>query len=299
MTRDNLLILAVDQRPWLTNALFGHTGEATAEQRALTTEAKHAVFEGLVAATANTGSGDAATGAAILVDPELGPGVPERALAHSIPLALPIERAGQRVYETEPEDLRAYLTAFAPTYSKVLVRYNPADPADERALQRARLAEAATISREEGCAFLFELLVPPTAEQLAEVDGDAERYAWERRPELTRQAMRELLDEVPVDIWKLEHQGDLDSSRQTVELAREHDGECILLGAGGDTETVNSWLETAARAGFVGFAIGRSIWWEAVKKLAAAPTDAGVRSRSIETIASTYSGFVNAFTRAQ
>lgn len=294
MTTDNLLILAADQRPWLTNALFGHTGTATAEQRALTTEAKHLIFEGLVKATKDT-----VDGAAILVDPELGPGVPERALAHSIPLALPIERAGQRLYETEPEDLRAYLKAFAPKYSKVLVRYNPADTDDERELQRERLAEASSISRDEGCAFLFELLVPPTQEQLAQVDGDAERYAWELRPELTRQAMREILADVAVDIWKLEHQGDVESSRATVELAREHGGECILLGAGGDTETVNSWLETAARAGFVGFAIGRSIWWEAVQALAAAPTDAEVRAHSLEKIAATYSGFVDAFTRAQ
>ncbi|WP_166997318.1 2-deoxy-5-keto-D-gluconate 6-phosphate aldolase domain-containing protein [Paramicrobacterium fandaimingii] len=295
MTHDNLLILAADQRPWLTNALFGHTGVATAEQRAVTTEAKHLIFEGLLKATES----DAVSGAAILVDPELGPGVPERALAHSIPLALPIERAGQRLYETEPENLREYLRAFAPRYSKVLVRYNPADSDDERALQRERLAEASAISRDEGCEFLFELLVPPTDEQLAQVDGDAERYAWELRPELTRQAMAEIAEQVGVDIWKLEHQGDVDSSRQTVELARSHAAECILLGAGGDTETVNGWLETAARAGFVGFAIGRSIWWEAVQALAAAPTDVGVRSRSLEKIAATYSGFVTAFTRAQ
>ncbi|WP_167133108.1 2-deoxy-5-keto-D-gluconate 6-phosphate aldolase domain-containing protein [Paramicrobacterium chengjingii] len=295
MTHDNLLILAADQRPWLTNALFGHTGVATAEQRAVTTEAKHLIFEGLLKATES----DAATAAAILVDPELGPGVPERALAHSIPLALPIERAGQRLYETEPENLREYLKAFAPRYSKVLVRYNPADSDDERALQRERLAEASAISRDEGCEFLFELLVPPTDEQLAQVDGDAERYAWELRPELTRQAMAEIAEQVGVDIWKLEHQGDVDSSRQTVELARSHGAECILLGAGGDTDTVNSWLQIAAQAGFVGFAIGRSIWWEAVQQLAAAPTDSDVRARSLDTIAATYSGFVTAFTRAQ
>lgn len=295
MTHDNLLILAADQRPWLTNALFGHTDAATANQRAVITEAKHLILEGLLKATER----DAAAGAAILVDPELGPGVPERSLAHGIPLALPIERAGRRLYETEPENLREYLQAFAPRYSKVLVRYNPADPENERALQRERLAEASAVSRDEGCEFLFELLVPATEEQLAAVDGDAERYAWELRPELTRQAMAEIVDQVGVDIWKLEHQGDVESSRKTVTLARSHGGECILLGAGGDTETVKSWLETAAQAGFVGFAIGRSIWWEAVQKLVAAPTDTDVRADSLEKIAATYNGFVTAFTRAQ
>jgi len=295
MTHDNLLILAADQRPWLTNAMFGHTDTATAEQRALTTEAKHLILEGLLTATEQ----ESTVGAAILVDPELGPGVPERALAHNVPLALPIERAGLRLYETEPENLRDYLRAYAPRYSKVLVRYNPADSDEERALQRERLVEASEISREEGCEFLFELLVPPTQEQLSEVDGDAERYAWELRPELTRQAMAEIADQVGVDIWKLEHQGDVESSRRTVELARTHGAECILLGAGGDTETVRSWLEIAAQAGFIGFAIGRSIWWEAVQQLAAAPTDSGVRARALAQIAATYSEFVTAFTQAQ
>lgn len=299
MTRDNLLILAADQRPWLTNALFGHTDAATAEQRALTTEAKHLILEGLLKAIRDHPGAHGIAGAAMLVDPELGPGVPERVRAHGIPLALPIERAGVRVYESEPADVRSYVESFAPTYAKVLVRYNPADPADERALQRQRLAEASAASRAAGTEFLFELLVPPTAEQLAEVDGSDERYAWELRPDLTRQAMREILDSVEIDIWKLEHQGDLASSRQTVELAREHGGECILLGAGGTTETVNGWLETAAQAGFIGFAIGRSIWWDAVQALAAAPTDDDVRARSLEKIASTYSEFVAAFTRAQ
>ena len=299
MTRDNLLILAADQRPWLTNALFGHTGVATAKERAFTAEAKHLIFEGLRKAIRDYLEPNGITGAAMLVDPELGPGVPERLVAHGIPLALPIERAGLRVYETEPEDARAYLESFAPGYAKVLVRYNPADPAEERSLQRQRLAEASAASRESGTPFLFELLVPPTAEQLAEADGSEERYAWEMRPALTREAMREILEDVPVDIWKLEHQGDLDSSRQTVELARQHGGECILLGAGGTPQTVNGWLETAAQAGFIGFAIGRSIWWDAVQELAAAPTDDDVRARSLDAIAGTYAEFVSAFTRAQ
>lgn len=295
MSHHNLLILAADQRPWLTKALFDHTDAATAQQRAITTEAKHLILEGLLKATET----NALDGAAILVDPELGPGVPERALAHGIPLALPIERAGRRLYETEPESLREYLRAFAPRYSKVLVRYNPADSVEERALQRERLAEASAISRDEGCEFLFELLVPPTAAQLEDVDGDVERYAWELRPELTRQAMAEIADQVGVDVWKLEHQGDVESSRRTVELARSGGAECILLGAGGDVETVKSWLEIAAQAGFIGFAIGRSIWWEAVQQLAAAPTDDDVRARSLAKIAATYIEFVTAFTRAQ
>lgn len=295
MTTDNLFILAVDQRPWLLNALFGHDGEASARERGLTTEAKHMVFEGLLEAV----SGPVPRGGAILVDPELGPGVPERASAHGVKLALPIERAGLRVYETEPEHLAGYLERYAPEYAKVLVRYNPADDADERALQRRRLAEASEVSRATGAKFLFELLVPATEEQLARVDGDEERFAFELRPELTRTAMRELLEDVGVDLWKLEHQADAASSRETVGLARDHGGECILLGAGADEETVCAWLATAAESGYIGFAIGRSIWWKSVQQLVAAPADDEVRIAGRARIAETYAKFVEAFTGAQ
>ncbi|MBK0419412.1 DUF2090 domain-containing protein [Leucobacter sp. CSA1] len=295
MTTDNLFILAVDQRPWLLNALFGHAGEASPDERSLTTEAKHLVLDGLLRAVAES----VPRGGAILVDPELGPGVPERAKARGVRLALPIERAGLRVYETEPKDLGGYLRHYAPEFSKVLVRYNPADDPEERALQRSRLAEASHVSRQAGTRFLFELLVPPTAEQLAEVDGDEERFDHELRPELTRQAMREILEEVGVDLWKLEHQGDLESSRRTVELARQHGGECIILGAGADEETVRRWLAIAAEAGYSGFAIGRSIWWKSVQQLVADPADDDVRTAACAAIARTYTEFAEAFVDAQ
>ena len=41
---------------------------------------------------------------------------------------------------------------------------------------------------------------------------------------------------------------------------------CVLLGRGACDEKVDHWLRAAAPVeGFVGFAIGRSIWWDALK----------------------------------
>ena len=42
--------------------------------------------------------------------------------------------------------------------------------------------------------------------------------------------------------------------------------KCVLLGRGASTEKVDHWLQAAAPVeGFIGFAIGRSIWWDALK----------------------------------
>jgi 5-dehydro-2-deoxygluconokinase len=54
------------------------------------------------------------------------------------------------------------------------------------------------------------------------------------------------------------------------EQTRKGDGrgnvKCVLLGRGASDEKVDHWLRQAAPVeGFIGFAIGRSIWWDALK----------------------------------
>lgn len=286
-----LFMLAVDQRPWLTNALFGHTGTATPAERAITTEAKHLVLDGLLMATDTTQRDSAA----LLVDADLGPGVAERARFAGIRLAVPIERAGLEVYQTEPADLANHLQQVGPEFAKVLVRYNPHGNPESNALQRDRLAEASQISRDNGCRFLFELLVPPTPEQLSLVGGDVERYAQEVRPDLTRRAMAELGTDVTVDTWKLEHQGSAAEHRATAELARTTGADCIVLGAGAPAEVVDTWLGYARAGGFSGFAIGRSIWWESVQMLVDRQSDRDGRGEAIALICERYRRFVAAF----
>jgi myo-inositol catabolism protein IolC len=289
---DTLLILAVDQRPWLTKALYGHTDEATSEQRAALTEGKHVVLDGLLRALAQRDGLDAG----ILVDAQLGPGVPERAKACGVPLAMPIEAGGREVYETDPLDLAAYLKHYQPDYTKVLVRYNVDGRAQDNEVQRARLKEAANAAHDAGTRFLFEILVPATPDQLAAVGGDTERYDHELRPELILRGMKEISAEVDVDVWKLEHLAEPAHYRAANDLAAEHGATCILLGANADEATVCDWLATAAHEGFAGFAIGRSIWWDAMRGYLAGSL---TRDQAVETIARKYLVFADAFLKAR
>ena len=119
--------------------------------------------------------------------------------------------------------------------------------------------------------FLFELLVPATDEQLASVDGDTDRYDAELRPELMRRAIEEIQDfGIEVDVWKIEGVDERSDAAMLAEQTRSGEGRegvpCVLLGRGASTEKVEQWLEDAAPVdGFIGFAIGRSIWWDALK----------------------------------
>lgn len=276
-----LLLLAADQRPWLTKELYGHTGSASADERAFITEAKHMIFEALRQATADGG----VDGAGMLVDPILGPGVPERVKQQGLRLAMPLERAGLALYETEPEDLAGYLAHYEPDYAKVLVRYRCDDPSDDRLVQRQRLAEASQACADAGVPFIFELLVGAKGE-------DPDRFENEIRPGLTVSAMAEIGADVPVDIWKLEPQGPAEGYRDVVALAESMGSTCVLLGAGAPLPTVHEWIATAAREGFVGFAVGRTLWADAVNALRA---DASTRDHGVTEIGERYLGCAQQF----
>ena len=71
--------------------------------------------------------------------------------------------------------------------------------------------------------------------------------------------------------------------------------DCVVLGRGGDEEKVVRWLRTGADVpGFVGFAVGRTIWWNPLEQwLAGASAD-----EAAATIAHNYRGLVDAYASA-
>ena len=116
---------------------------------------------------------------------------------------------------------------------------------------------------------MIELLVPATTAQLDRVEGNKQTFDLRIRPGLMLQTIRALQDAgVEPDIWKIEGLDRREDCERVVEMARR-DGRghvsCIVLGRGADETKVVSWLETAASVpGFIGFAVGRTTFWDAV-----------------------------------
>ena len=114
---------------------------------------------------------------------------------------------------------------------------------------------------------MFELLVPAEKAQLEKVGGDKKRYDKELRPELMVQAIHQLQDAgVEADVWKIEGIDSKEDAAKVVEAAhrggRDHVGS-IILGRGEDDKKVREWLTIAAAVpGFIGFAVGRTTFWE-------------------------------------
>jgi myo-inositol catabolism protein IolC len=293
-----LYILAFDHRGSFQKKMFGIEGDPTPEQVETISDAKRLIFEGMEEAV-RRGAEAAATG--VLVDEQFGSDIPARARQEGLKLALPVEKSGQPEFDFEyGDDFGAHIEKFDPDFSKVLVRYNPEDDPDLNERQFARLKTLADWLHGHDRKFLFELLVPATDDQLATVDGDEDRYDAELRPELMRRTIEEAQTYgIEVDIWKIEGVDARDDAVMLAEQARSGEGRegvtCVLLGRGASTEKVEQWLQAASTVeGFIGFAIGRSIWWDALKAFLA---DELQREAAATKIADNYLHFVGVYER--
>ena len=295
-----LYILAFDHRGSFQKKMFGIEGDPTPEETATITDAKRLVFEGMELAVER---GVDAAAAGVLVDEQFGGDVPRLAREHGLMLAMPVEKSGQNEFDFQyGSEFGAHIERFDPRFNKVLVRYNPDGDAEMNQRQLARLKELADWLHEHDRLFLFELLVPAEDAQLAAVDGDTDRYDAELRPELMRRAIEDIQNfGIEVDIWKIEGVDKREDAEMLAQQTRKGEGrenvKSVLLGRGASDDKVDHWLRQAAGVeGFIGFAIGRSIWWDALKGFLDGDIE---RSAAAEQIADSYLRFVQVYDEAE
>lgn len=269
LERRPLYLLPFDHRGSFQKGLFGigPGQQPSADQRRRIEDLKLLIYEGLEQALAE---GAPRPAAGVLVDEEFGSAVARKAKAAGLTLAMPVERSGQKEFDFQyGSDYKGHTQAFSPDYAKVLVRYNPVGEADLNSRQATRLAALSEWLHSQLQGFLFELLVPPTKAQLAEVAGDMQAYAKRLLPDLVVSAIAGLQDAgVEPDVWKIQGLETRQDCERAANQARSggRDGVfCIILGHGADDVQVEHWLRAAAPVpGYDGFAIGRTIWWQPV-----------------------------------
>ena len=295
-----LYILAFDHRGSFQKKMFGIEGDPNEEQTATIADAKKLIFEGMEKAVER---GLDPKSAGVLVDEQFGSDIPKRAKEQGLVLAMPVEKSGQDEFDFQyGDDFPAHIEKFDPFASKVLVRYNPEGDADMNQRQLDRLKRLADWLHDNDRLFLFELLVPAEKHQLEAVGGDTDRYDAELRPELMRRAIEDAQNHgVEVDIWKIEGVDTREDAEMLSEQTRKGEGrenvKSVLLGRGASDDKVDHWLREAAPVdGFIGFAIGRSIWWDALKSY----LEEGVeRSKAAEQIADNYLRFIRVYDEAE
>ncbi|HWC70213.1 MAG TPA: DUF2090 domain-containing protein [Actinomycetota bacterium] len=290
-----LFILAFDHRGSFQQRFFGIEGAPRPEEAERIIDAKHVIFEGMQRALA---AGVDASTAGVLVDEEFGGQVARDAKQAGMVVAMPAERSGQSEFDFEyGSEYAAHIEMFDPTFTKVLVRYNPEGDGAMNARQSARLKELSDWLHQAGRRFLFELLVPAEPHQLDRLGRDAGRYDTEARPDLMRIAIAELQETgIEPDVWKIEGIDDPAKCAEIAEQCRVGGREgvgCVVLGRGADDAAVDAWLRAVRDVpGYQGFAIGRSIWWKPLEAFVAgdlAREDASAR------IADNYRRFIDVY----
>ena len=295
-----LYILAFDHRGSFQKKMFGIQGDPTPEETDTITDAKRLVFEGMEKAVER---GLDASTAGVLVDEQFGGDVPKLAREHGLALSMPVEKSGQDEFDFQyGDDFGGHIESFDPQFSKVLVRLNPEGDPEMNERQLGRLKRLADWLHDHDRKFLFELLVPATDEQLEKAGGDTDRYDAELRPELMRRAIEQIQDfGVDVDIWKIEGVDRREDAEMLAQQTRKGEGrenvKSVLLGRGASDEKVDHWLRQAAGVeGFIGFAIGRSIWWDPLTAVLGGDLE---RSAAAEQIADNYLRFVKVYDEAE
>jgi 5-dehydro-2-deoxygluconokinase len=295
-----LHLLPFDHRGSFQTKMFGWKGRLTPEQTGQIADAKRVIYDGFTAALA---AGVRADEAGILVDEQFGASILRDATAHGYATACPAEKSGQEEFDFEyGEHFADHIEVIHPTFCKVLVRYNPEG---DQALNRRQAARLRRLSQylhdNSRSRFMFELLVPPEQRQLDGVGGDTKAYDLAVRPRLMVQAIQELQDaQVEPDIWKVEGLDRYQDCETIVTTARRGGRDtvgCIILGRGEDAKKVRDWLTTAARVpGFIGFAVGRTVFWDALVAWRARKT---TREEAVAEVARRYKEFVDTFETAR
>jgi len=294
-----LYVLPFDHRATFSKNMFGWQEPLSADQTEQIAAAKQVIYDGFKAAVAG---GIRKDRAGILVDEGYGAAILRDASNQGFITACPAEKSGRDEFDFEyGADFGRHVEEFNPTFCKVLVRYNPEGNAELNHRQAGRLKELSDYLHRTSRLYMFELLVPPEPAQLQRLGNDKKAYDLQLRPALMVQAIHELQDSgVEADVWKIEGIDRTEDCKTVVAAARRAGRDkvgCIVLGRGENDQKVREWLSTAAKVpGFIGFAVGRTTFWDALTSFRAGKIS---RAAAVDKIATSYRQWVDLFEKSR
>jgi len=300
----SLYILPFDHRATFAKNLFGKESilDLSGDEREAIRELKMLIYRGFKDAVEKLIPVDAA---AILCDEEFGSEILIDALHNGFITLLPVEKSGKKEFEFQYEDFADHIERFHPKFVKALVRYNPQDPQDSKKRQKNNLKKLSDYCEKNNHKFLLEVLVIPTQAQLKEI-GTKQMFDSKLRQELIIEAIKDFQNSgIEPDIWKLEGFDKEESYKEIIEEIKaggRDNVNLIILGRGEKKEEVEEWLEAGVKEmltigsrteGVIGFAVGRTVFWNAVEKFHRGQIG---KAEAIQTISENFQHFYKVFT---
>lgn len=263
--KKNLFILPFDHRSSFAK-LFGFTNaQLSPEEKKIIISAKEIIFMAFEKALSE---GISKEQAAILIDEEYGDKIIHDAINKDYNVILTTEKSGQKEFTFEyGDDFGKHIEKYKPRFVKALIHYNPNDDPLSKMRQQQKLGILSNYCHQNSYKFLLEVLVSPTEQQLRDINSNLERYEIEMRPNLTAKTIEELQNaNVEPDIWKIEGMESQDSYK-IVAIQAQKDGRdnvgIVILGRAENKEKVDNWIKIGSKTkGIIGFAVGRTVFWE-------------------------------------
>jgi myo-inositol catabolism protein IolC len=226
---------------------------------------------------------------ALLVDEQYASPVIADAQKAGVNVGTPAEKAGAfpLAWSTEP-----FSRALTGAFVKVLVRYRPDDDEATKASQCEKLDALQTWCRGARKPLVVEILVARRGEAEDEFEAVG-------RPAMLAGFIADAYRRgLTPEFWKIEGTLSPDGAR-TIDtaIAAHPAGRQIMLGKAAQLATIDKWFAAAAASQTaVGFAIGRSVFWE---PSAAFLSGAQSADRAAAGIAQTYLQLVDAWQRSR
>ena len=213
--------------------------------------------------------------AAILIDEKYGDTILADAKKNGYTTALKVEKSGQEEFIFEyGEEFASHIEKYNPNFAKVVIKVQN----DLTSLTMNGLKKLSDYCHSHGVKFLLELIS----------GGNIN---------LILKTIVELQDEgIEPDVWKIEGmENDLDylSIIEEVRKSGRNNVSVVILGRGENKEVVENWIKTASKTtGIIGFAIGRTIFWEPLTEFKNGKI---AREQAIEKISENYIHFYKLF----
>ena len=279
-----LFILPFDHRKSFVKDLLGCEKKPDKEQSKKISDLKQIIYEAFLKTRA--GHLDK-NNFGILVDWQFGSKIIKDAKKNCITTCVPVEKSGQDLFDFEyGKKFGEYIKKANPDYVKVLVRYNPENIQDNK-IQLKKLKDLSVFCKKNNFKLIFELLVPPTETDL-KICKNYEGYDANVRPQKTAQAIKEIVKEVDVAVWKLE--GAKIEQWKGIVSCIKRGSKIIILGRAGSKTKVKKWLKDAIQfKEIIGFAVGRTIFFESLKSYLSKEIS---REEAIDIIAKDFNYFI-------
>lgn len=214
--------------------------------------------------------------AAILIDEKYGDEILKDAKKNNYTTALRVEKSGQEEFIFEyGEEFAGHIEKYGPDFAKVVIHVQ--NGLSETT--KSNLKKLSDYVHSHNLKLLVEIISGGNVSLILNTIVELQDFGIEP------------------DVWKIEGmENDLDYLSIVEEAKRggRDNVSIVILGRGESKEVVENWIKTASKTqGIIGFAIGRTIFWEPLNLINSGKI---TKEQAIEQISQSYIHFYKLFT---